>query len=88
MKIKVDTEFKELCKEILTYNRSLEEWADYESCDMFQSENYCGGFERIEEEFTFSYYVDDQEYWFQASLDEIKLIYSGTITEIEARVSD
>lgn len=86
MIIKVNDEFIKICEEILSYNRTELEWADYESCDMFQSENYCGGFEEVE--FTFSYYEGENEYWFQLSLDDIKAIKNGKITEINARIPD
>lgn len=88
MKIKVDKEFLEICNKILSSNRTLEEWAECDISDMFQTENYCGGFESLENEFTFSYYGLGQEYWFQLSLDEIKLIYDGKNTKISVRPPD
>ncbi len=88
MKIKVDEEFRQICKEIIGYERTEEEWSDYDISDMFQTKNYCGGFESLENEFTFSYFGLDREYWFQLALDEIKSICNGEIMEIEMRLPD
>ena len=88
MIVKVNNEFIKICEEILAYNRNESEWAEYDISDMFQTENYCGGFETIENEFTFSYYEDQNEYWFQLTLDDIKNIANGKITEIEARPAE
>lgn len=88
MKIKIDNEFLEICNTIVGYNRSEKEWSHYDISDMFQTENYCGGFESIEDEFTFSYFGLGQEYWFQLSLEKIKSICEGKIKEIEARLPD
>lgn len=81
----VEHELKLICKEILQENKSLEEWAEIESCDMFQLDPYNGGFESIEDEFCFSVYLPDGEYWFQFPLKDAEKIVSGEITEIEMR---
>mgnify|MGYP006291209015 CR=1 FL=1 len=79
----IDAEFKELCKEIVEENNSLEEWAEIESDDMFQSKNYFGGFYADEMEFGFTYYdKDDNKYWFKVSLDIIEKILDGEITRV------
>ena len=82
---KIEEELKTLCKEILHKNKSLEEWAEIESCDMFQSDKYCGGFESIEDQFCFSVYLPEGEYWFQFPLKDVERIISGEIKEISIR---
>jgi hypothetical protein len=51
MELSVSPEFRTLCREIAGENRSEEEWAEIESDDVFQSENYAGGFDAMEEAF-------------------------------------
>lgn len=58
-----------------------------ESSDMFQTKNFCGGFDAIENEFCFSYYNDDKEFWFQLSLNDIK-IYQTKINRIKNKTSN
>lgn len=83
MIIKVDNEFRKICETIVAENKTNEEWSDIESCDMFQSDHYCGGYESIEKEFCFSYYDENnKEYWFQLSLNEIHRITRGKIKEM------
>lgn len=85
MKHIVEKEFIEICKEIIAENKTLEEWAEIESCDAFQNGKYVGGFEAIENEFTFSFYDNGKEYWFQCSIDMIRSILEGKINEVEMR---
>ena len=51
MYLKIDNEFKNICKQILDYDKKLSERVLIESDDMFQTDNYCGGFDTIENEF-------------------------------------
>lgn len=89
MELSIDSEFRTLCREIASENRSEEEWAEIESDDMFQSENYAGGFDSTEEAFCFSYYAQDkQEYWFQLTLSEVQVIAAGEDVVIEARPAE
>jgi hypothetical protein len=74
MDFQIGEEFVKMCQEIIAENKSPDEWAEIESDDMFQSDNYEGGFEAIEMEFCFSVFVDDVEYWFQISLEEAERI--------------
>lgn len=85
MKHKIHKELRLICKEIVAEDKSIEEWAEIQSCDMFQSDKYCGGFEDIEDEFCFSVYLDDGEYWFQFPLKDVEGIASGEINEISIR---
>lgn len=85
MKYLIDNDFKQICQSILNENKSLEEWSEIESDDMFQQGNIIGGFDATEEEFCFSVYISDEEYWFQVPLTDIPLILSGEIVQIETR---
>ena len=86
MKQNINQEFKEICIQILAENKSEKEWYEIESSDMFQTANYCGGFDGTEMEFTFSYYNEKkEEYWFQLSLKNIASLVSGELKKIEMR---
>lgn len=84
----VENELIEICKEIIRQNKTEEEWKLIESSDMFQTENYCGGYDATEEAFCFSYYDNAQEYWFQLTLDEIKDILIGNKKELDIKPAD
>jgi len=87
--LNIDIEFKEILKEIKSENKNLSQWRAIESSDMFQSENYNGGFDATEDKFTFSYYSDKkQEFWFEFSLEELDEILQGKITQIKLRKTD
>ena len=88
MKIKIDNEFLNICKEIINFGKTEEEWSNYDISDMFQTKHYCGGFDLIESEFTFSYFGLKEEYWFQLSLKTINEICEGKIKEIKVRLPD
>ena len=78
MDYQVDELFCEICRQIISEDKSPQEWAKIESDDMFQNEKYCGGFDANEMAFCFSVYRDNNgEYWFQVSLDDVKDIVSG-----------
>ena len=86
MQIVPDEEFLAICREIVAEDHSDEEWAEIESDDMFQTDSYCGGYDAIEEAFTFSYYAPDgEEYWFQLTLAEINALAAGRQISIEGR---
>jgi len=81
---KIEKDFLDICKEIITENKTVAEWAEIESDDMFQSGKYEGGFDATGMEFCFSVYIEDVEYWFQLSLDTIYKINDKVIDQIEA----
>jgi len=86
MKHKFKKEFLSICKEIFKKDLNIGQWALIESSDEFQNDKYCGGFDATENEFTFSYYNEnDEEFWFQLSLNNIKDVIEGKITEIETK---
>lgn len=87
MQLTIDSELRSICQEIVAEDQTEEEWAEVESDDMFQSENYVGGFDADEEAFCFGYYAPDgQEYWFELTLAEAKAIAAGENLAIEARL--
>lgn len=88
MKHKIDQDLKSVCQQILQENKSIEQWSEIESDDMFQKGNYVGGFDATEEEFCFSVFIDCKEYWFQCSLEDAKGISEGLINEIDADIDD
>lgn len=84
--LKLEDEFISICQDILKENLDVEGWKMVESSDQFQTNNYCGGFDGVENEFTFSYYDNVRnEFWFQISLDDIGKVEKGIITEVEIR---
>ena len=87
MKIKLDQDFVDIAKDILSENKTLEEWAEIESDDVFQKGAFIGGFDATEEEFCFSYEVEE-EYWFQLPLEDIEKVVKREITEIEGDLAD
>ena len=89
IKHKIDSEFIAICQQILKENLDVKDWKLIESSDQFQTEKYCGGFEEIENEFTFSYYDEKGiEYWFQLPLSDIKKVEQGIITEVEIKKAE
>lgn len=85
MKLKIDDEFKKICSEIISENKTDEEWSEIESGDMFQSEHYCGGYE--DGVFAFGYFgrsdQPDKEFWFEVPLSDLKKIVANEIEEVE-----
>ena len=72
MRLAVDAEMKRHLNEIVRENKTEQEWSAVASSDWFQSDNYCGGFDDIEMEFTFSFFdKDGAEYWFQFPLSAV-----------------
>lgn len=88
MRLMIDEEFKKICSEIISENKTDAEWKEIESCDMFQSEHYCGGYE--EDSFWFSFYDDtsSQEYWFGVQLSDLKKIINGKIKVVDMRIAE
>jgi hypothetical protein len=77
MKVPINEELRRVARSIIQENKSLDEWAEVESDDMFQEGNYSGGFDADEAEFCFSYFGPDGEIWFQMSLAQIEELASG-----------
>ena len=69
MDLALDEEMAAHLKEIVRIGKSKNEWADIESCDQFQSDHYCGGFDASDMAFTFSFFAEDgREFWFYFDL--------------------
>lgn len=82
----VNADFINICREIIAENKTIEEWIEIESDDMFQKGDYVGGFDGTEEEFCFSVYIDGKEYWFQVSLEKVAEIAFGETDEVNVRI--
>ena len=52
---------------------------------MFQGKGYEGGFDATEMAFCFSIYKDEKEYWLQLSLDKVKSIADGKVTQVAVK---
>ena len=85
---KFQNEFYQICSKIISEQKTLEEWAEIESDDMFQSGIYEGGFDGTGMEFTFSVFIDGNEYWFQLPLDAIPKTLNKQITEVQLVKAD
>jgi len=84
MNLKINQEFKNICKEIINENKSLKEWEEIESDDLFQSQSFCGGFDGTENEFCFSFYDNEnKEWWFQLPIEEVQIIAKGQLTSLQ-----
>ncbi|WP_036061998.1 hypothetical protein [Leptospira noguchii] len=76
MNIEIDDELKVIIKESNYHNY----WVDRENCDLFQMTHYCGGYDSLENAFSF-YDIKNIEYLFQMTLDKI---LSGEIKQIKS----
>lgn len=82
--LEIDNDLISLCKEIDAEGKTDDEWSEVESCDMFQSEKYCGGYDAIEQGFWFSYYdPSGKEWWFEITTASIPKIISGTLQYLD-----
>ena len=89
MHIEVSEEFRRICREIVAEGKSLSEWAETESDDMFQSPSFVGGYDADEEAFCFSFYDNERaEHWFQLTLDEIRRVDDGSLERIDLRPAE
>ena len=89
MQIDVTDELIAILRQIKARKLDLAGWDAVSSSDMFQSDNFCGGFEGSEGEFTFSFFTrDGDEYWFQFPLSDVPEILDGTIRSFPATKSD
>lgn len=84
MRIDIPDEFKTLCCRIADERKSIDQWAAVESDDMFQTNSFVGGFEATESAFCFSYYdPEGNEHWFQVTLEEVREVAEGRLTNLE-----
>ena len=80
---RLNPEFLEIARQIVSDNKDNSEWAAIESDDMFQTGIYEGGFDGTELEFVFSVFIDSKEYWFNLTLEDINKIYNREINEVD-----
>ncbi len=88
MDIYPDDDLVEICTKIVQEGRSIAQWCEIESDDMFQTGRYHGGFDSIEQAFCFSAYTDDGEFWFQFTLQQALSISAGEMIRISARLAE
>lgn len=82
--LEIDNELIRLCKEIQAEGKTDDEWSEIESCDMFQTGKYCGGYEAIEQGFWFSHYDQNgKEWWFEITTESIAKIISGDLQYLD-----
>jgi len=82
MKHIIDQTLILIFKEILAKEKSKDEWAEIESDDLIQEEPYVGGYDADEEAFCFSYFTEEEEFWFQVTFPEISEVVSGRMKEV------
>jgi hypothetical protein len=83
MEIPVTEELRTICKAICDAEKDLVAWRLIESDDMFQTANFCGGFDATEDAFCFSYYSSTgSEFWFQFTLGEARQLSDQQKTHI------
>ncbi|MCP5023327.1 MAG: hypothetical protein GY930_16345 [bacterium] len=76
--IPIDAELRGICTEILAEGKSVAEWADVESDDLFQTDSFCGGFDATEMKFCFSWYAPGGGVvGFQFPLAQVEAIAEG-----------
>ena len=88
MNILISKELLQIFELIRSEAKSAIEWAEIESDDQFQTENFVGGFDATENEFCFSCFYQDKELWFQLGLKEIHEILDGGLFLIRTRTPD
>jgi len=89
MDIPVTEEFVSILKRIESECRNPEEWAEVESDDMFQSDNFVGGFDADEAAFCFSYFdKNGDEYWFQFTLSDVQELLAGKSLRLIGRSAE
>jgi len=80
MEIKVDEQLKGILEEIKGFDYSVDQWAEIESDDMFQTQSYCGGFDGDAKSFYFRYFTKaGDQFWFDFRLEDITSLLSGAI---------
>jgi hypothetical protein len=89
MKLRVDDELVDICKDILREDRCLEHWRELESDDQFQTTHCVGGFDATEGAFCFSVYrPSETELWVQFTLEEASHIAAGKLMVLDARPAE
>ncbi|HZW09941.1 MAG TPA: hypothetical protein VFF69_08560 [Phycisphaerales bacterium] len=77
MKLRIDDEFREICHQIL---RGVAAGRIVDSDDIYQSPNFCGGWDENEGRFGFSFYAPDGgDYIFSFSLEDARSVAEGGV---------
>ena len=79
--IPINEELKSICQQIINACKSLEEWTEIKSDDLFQTSLFEGGIDTTANILVFGYY-GDEEYSFQLSLDQVRKIYNGDLFDL------
>jgi hypothetical protein len=82
MKIKIDGDLMTICKQIVNYKHTEDEWAGMESGDMFQIGRYNGGFDADDMFFAFSFEEKGEEWCFSLNLEEVQDIAEQTKIDV------
>jgi hypothetical protein len=86
MDIPITNDLINICGEIAAKKLTITEWKDIESCDMFQSPDYCGGFDADECQFCFSYFDKNKsEFWFHFTVSNAEKIANGIQIKLNGR---
>lgn len=89
MWLKIDDELLNVFRSIAKESKTMDEWAETESDDLFQSENYLGGYDADEMAFCFSFFDQrGHEYWFQVGFDQIDRILAGELPQLKLSPAD
>lgn len=82
-------EFQDICTQIVTENKSEQEWSEIESTDMFQTRSFLGGFDATDQVFSFSYFDEQKkEFWFYLTLEEVEEVAKGLKHSIQLHTAD
>jgi hypothetical protein len=88
MKLEINEDLRTICQQIVAKQKSVDEWTEIESDDMFQLGSFTGGFDATEEEFCFETFMDGKEYWFQFGLEAAVKIAKGEDPGVEIRLAE
>lgn len=88
MRLPINRDLRRIAQSIIQENKSLDEWTEVESGDMYREGSYSGGFDADELEFCFSYYGPDGEIWFQMSLAQVEEVAAGGSPVIVGRLAE
>lgn len=75
--IRADDILRKIWQDIVSQEKTDEQWPKIESDDRYQESPYIGGYNAIEQEFWFSFYEGQKEYWFGFSLSIACRIANG-----------
>ena len=84
--VEASGELTAICQEISSRGLTASQWAELESCDQFQTNHWCGGYEATEQAFCFSLYLrSGEERWLSLTLQQIGSIAAGSAVALQLR---